>query len=153
MNRFIEHSQVVTTTKYNTVADFHTTNHSTLTYSVYFQQSSLSISWQRIYNTLTVDKYSNHTLSLHRPTYNSSLTQLFKLTASLLASYCSLLQPTADCKRPFFSLINLRRGPTENMSHVSYPAISLARCCLATSYKHLSYCCLRVSRGVYRAVA
>jgi hypothetical protein len=27
---FIDHSQVVTTTKYNTLADFHTTNHSTL---------------------------------------------------------------------------------------------------------------------------
>jgi hypothetical protein len=28
--RFIDHSQVVTTAKYNTVADSHTTNHSTL---------------------------------------------------------------------------------------------------------------------------
>jgi hypothetical protein len=27
-----------------------------------------------------------------------------------------------------------------------------ADCCLATSYEHSSYCCLRVSRGVYRAV-
>jgi hypothetical protein len=26
-------------------------------------------------------------------------------------------------------------------------------CCLATSYKHSSYCCVRVSRGVYQAVA
>jgi hypothetical protein len=28
---FINHLQVVTTTKYNTVTDFHITNHSTLT--------------------------------------------------------------------------------------------------------------------------
>jgi hypothetical protein len=34
MNRFIEHSQVETTTKYNTVIDFHIRNHSTLIYSV-----------------------------------------------------------------------------------------------------------------------
>jgi hypothetical protein len=30
MNRFIDHLQVVTTSNYNTIADFHTTNHSTL---------------------------------------------------------------------------------------------------------------------------
>jgi type IV secretory pathway TrbD component len=33
---FINHLQVVTTTKYNTITDFHTTNHSTLIFSVYF---------------------------------------------------------------------------------------------------------------------
>jgi hypothetical protein len=37
MNRFIEHTQVVITTKYNAATAFHTTNHSTLIYSVYFQ--------------------------------------------------------------------------------------------------------------------
>jgi hypothetical protein len=36
MNRFIERSRVVTTTKYNTVTDFHTRKHSTLIYLVYF---------------------------------------------------------------------------------------------------------------------
>jgi hypothetical protein len=30
MNRFIDHSQVVTTNKYNTITDFHSTEHSTL---------------------------------------------------------------------------------------------------------------------------
>jgi hypothetical protein len=30
VNRFIDHAQVVTTNNYNTIADFHTTNHSTL---------------------------------------------------------------------------------------------------------------------------
>jgi hypothetical protein len=30
MNRFIDHLQVVTTNTYNTIADFHTTNPSTL---------------------------------------------------------------------------------------------------------------------------
>jgi hypothetical protein len=62
MNRFIDRSQVVTTNKYNTVNDFHTTKHSTLDllsllslvfvtalnngYS--FTVFSLSVSWQRI---------------------------------------------------------------------------------------------------------
>jgi hypothetical protein len=30
MNRFIDHSHVVTTNNYNTLADLHTTNHFTL---------------------------------------------------------------------------------------------------------------------------
>jgi hypothetical protein len=36
--------------------------------------SSLSVSYQRIYNSITVTKSPNHTLSLHRPTSNSSST-------------------------------------------------------------------------------
>jgi hypothetical protein len=45
---FINHSQVVTTTNYNTVPDFYTTKHSTLIFSVYLHLSSLSVSRQRI---------------------------------------------------------------------------------------------------------
>jgi hypothetical protein len=33
---FIDHLQVITTSNYNTVTDFHITNHSTLIFSVYF---------------------------------------------------------------------------------------------------------------------
>jgi hypothetical protein len=94
MNRFIEHSQVVTTTKYNTVTDFHTRNHSTLSL---LPLVFTTRSWQRIYNTgnikvslnhilpISHTKSSNHKLSLHRST-----SQLFKLTACLL-----LLTPPA----------------------------------------------------------
>jgi hypothetical protein len=82
---FINHLQVVTTTKYNTVTDFHNTNHSTLIYSVYFHQSSLSVPRQRIYNTLIVNKSSNHTLSLHTSTTNfwSTTTQFSNSISSL----------------------------------------------------------------------
>jgi hypothetical protein len=62
MNRFIEHSHVVTTNKYNSITDFHTTKHSTLELlslpalvfvtahnnGFSFTMSSLSVSWQRI---------------------------------------------------------------------------------------------------------
>jgi hypothetical protein len=65
--------QVVTTAEYNTVTDFHATNHSTLT--------SLSIYTSLRYPfpgngfiTFTVNKSSNHTLSLHRTSSNSSST-------------------------------------------------------------------------------
>jgi hypothetical protein len=44
---------------------------------------------------------------------------------------------------------------TQKTSHVIAisPVHWRAECCLATSYKHSSYCCVRVSRGAYRAVA
>jgi hypothetical protein len=91
---FINHVHVVTTTKYNTVTDFHTTNYSTL-FSVYFYQSPLSVSWQRIYNTLTVNKSSNHTLSLYWQTYNSSSTTIFPtsdLRRLVTALHCTLIE-------------------------------------------------------------
>jgi hypothetical protein len=42
VNRFIDHLQVVSTNKYNTVADFHTTNHSTLSL---LSMLSLVVAW------------------------------------------------------------------------------------------------------------
>jgi hypothetical protein len=44
---------------------------------------------------------------------------------------------------------------TQKKSHVLTisPVHCLADCCLATSYKHSSYCWVRVLRSVYRAVA
>jgi hypothetical protein len=48
--------------------------------SIYFHKSPLSVSWHRIYNTLTVNKSSNHTLSLHRPTSNYSSTTNFSIS-------------------------------------------------------------------------
>jgi hypothetical protein len=50
-------------------------------------------------------------------------------------------------------LLSLSADHTENESRDNYITSSLARCCLATSYKHSSYCCVRVSWGVHRAVA
>jgi hypothetical protein len=42
VNRFSDHSQVVTTNNYYTIVDFHTTNHSTLSFLNLF---SLVIAW------------------------------------------------------------------------------------------------------------
>jgi hypothetical protein len=61
---FIDHLQVLTTSNYNTVADFHFTNHSTLIFSVYFHWSSLSISWQWTNNMETVKVSLNYTLTV-----------------------------------------------------------------------------------------
>jgi hypothetical protein len=108
--RFIEHSPVVTTTKYNTVTDFHTTNHSSLIFPVYFHYSSLSASWQRIYNTGTIKVSLIYTLpvslyySTHRifkshvkssqADYNYEL-QL-NISSLMLAWHFSFLQLTAS---------------------------------------------------------
>jgi hypothetical protein len=115
MNRFIEHSQVVDTAKYNTVTDFHTRNHSTLVYSVYFHLSSLSVSWQRIYNTGTIKVSLNHTLpiSLYYSTHKffksyvkSSQVDFYFFFNSSLQAYCLLLltPPAYDTPQQTFVL-------------------------------------------------
>jgi hypothetical protein len=127
MNRSIEHSQVVTTSNYNTIADFHFTNHSTL---ICFHYSSLSVSWQRIYSTLTVNKSSNHTLSFHRLTSSSS---------STTRTNYPWISPTDNWTEFLFpySLIPSRDGPgIENTApillrgpdHVENTASSIAAC-------------------------
>jgi hypothetical protein len=45
VNRIIDHSQGVTTNKYNSIADIHTTNHSTLSSLTLFPLAS---SWQQL---------------------------------------------------------------------------------------------------------
>jgi hypothetical protein len=50
------------------VSVLHGTNRYSLISSVYFHWSSLSVFWQRIYNTFTVAKSSNHVLGLRRST-------------------------------------------------------------------------------------
>jgi hypothetical protein len=44
------------------ISVLHSTKLYSLFSSLYFRQSSLSVSWQRTYNTFTLDKSSNHTL-------------------------------------------------------------------------------------------
>jgi hypothetical protein len=58
---FINHLQVVTTTKYNTYwFSLYKSLHANLL--SLFPLVSLSVSWQRIYKTLTVEKSSNHSI-------------------------------------------------------------------------------------------
>jgi hypothetical protein len=54
--------------------------------------SSLSVSWQRIYNSLTVTKSCNHTLNLHRAASNSSSTS----TELLWAVVCPFSSLNSD---------------------------------------------------------
>jgi hypothetical protein len=66
-------------------------------------------------------------------------------------------------KRPLFSPINLRHRPTEGTSRscysllrdtTAYAEVRLPSRCLETGcINPLFYCCVRVLRGVYRAVA
>jgi hypothetical protein len=54
------------------------------------------------------------------------------------------------------TVLLLRRADhIDNTSHVMAisPVHWRVDCCLATNYKHSSYCCVRVSWGDYRAVA
>jgi hypothetical protein len=69
--------------------------------------SSLCVSWPRIYNSLTITKSSNHTLSLLRPTSNSSSTAVCRLVLILLTELSS--NPSYR-----LSLYRLCTDPTEN---------------------------------------
>jgi hypothetical protein len=155
MNRFIEHSQVVTTSNYNTLADFHFMNHSTPIFSVYLHKSSLSVSWQQIYNTLTVKKSSNHTLSLHRLTSDSSATSNFPWVSptenwtELLFPYSlisSWHRPHTANTAPVLSHAGLLGFPRDH-----YLACPMTCWLLPSSRKQCYHCC--VLERVYRAIA
>jgi hypothetical protein len=72
------------------VSVLHGTNLYSVISSIYFHWSSLSVSWQRIYNTFTLDKSSNHTLSLRRSTSTTNLPWLLPSTNSFWLSWKSL---------------------------------------------------------------
>jgi hypothetical protein len=55
-------------------------------------------------------------------------------------------------KTQFYFCVVHTTQKTSHMITIS-PVHWHADCCLATSYKHSSYCCVSVSRGVYRIVA
>jgi hypothetical protein len=89
---FINSSQVLTTSNCNTIADFHFTNHSTLIFSVCFHQSSISVSWQRIYNTTTIKVSLNYTFPI----------SLYYSTCKVI--HCVFLEQSNsfDCRLPEF---------------------------------------------------
>jgi hypothetical protein len=134
----------VTTGNYNTIANFRFTNRSTPVFSVYLHYSSLFVSWRWIYNTLTENKSSNHTLSLHRLTSDFSSTSNFPW-----------LSPNDNRNEfPFpYTLIFFRHGPRTEITapRDRYLACSLARWLLPSNRKHCSYSC--VLERIYRVFA
>jgi hypothetical protein len=70
---------------------------------------------------------------------------------SLSCKRARIIQPRHGQRRQH----HLTADHAENTSHViaTSPVHWRADCCLATSCKHSSCCCVRVLRGVYRAVA
>jgi hypothetical protein len=117
------------------ISVLHGTNLYSLTSSIYFHLSSLSVSWQRIYNTFTMDTSSNHTISLHRPTSNSSSTTNFPrlfLTANCLelwtASFGIRLSYKHSAQIP-------QKTQSLLLRHTGYHVMAtvvLCMCCIAT---------------------
>jgi hypothetical protein len=117
--------EVVTTNNYNTIADFHTTKHSTLISSVYLHQSS------RIYNTGAIKVSLNHTLPI--PLYYSTQ-KVFKAhvkssLADLLYSSVLLVPIRSELIAHGSSYIAAERTRTysKHISRDYYPASLLAR--------------------------
>jgi hypothetical protein len=111
----------------------HGTNLYSLISSLYFHWSSLSVSWQRIYNIFTLDQSSNHTLSLHGPSSTTNLSWL------LPAGNCLELWKNISYR---LSLYTLRMDPTENTACIVEEAC-LPLGCLAIDVLLLSaiVCC------------
>jgi hypothetical protein len=77
--------------------------------SIYFHWSSLSVSWQRICNTFTVNKSYNHTLSLHRSTSTMNFQWLF---------------PRPNCTLSYSGNLAYSRGSdTHHRKHVTRPIL------------------------------
>jgi hypothetical protein len=78
----------------------------------------------------------------------SSLFQLLNPPGLSLAASGPVIHSRCTDNAEYTALLLRSADPTENMSRDWR-----ADCWLATTYKHSSCCCVRVSRGVYRAVA
>jgi hypothetical protein len=115
-------------------------NNSTLIFSVYFHQSSLFVSWQRIPNTFTVNKSSSHTLILLL-IYDNSVLQ-FNLQSAVNFSYrLSLYRHGTDhAENTVLLLRNLTTGHREPSCH--YCLLSCLQNCLARS------CNIRYNNGL-----
>jgi hypothetical protein len=126
VNRFIGSSLVVTTISSYTVKVAVTITHVTSRTKSSNSSSGHTAAPSELRNSSEVNSYSR-ILSYPLGTDHAQKTQF----------YCCVGQTT------------------QKTSHVIVipPVHWCVDCCLATSYKHLSYCCVCVSRAVYRAVA
>jgi hypothetical protein len=97
--------------------------------------------------------YSIFTIHWGHAPFSSLYSQLLKPPGlSLAASGLVLYSRGTDNAENTVLLLRSADHITSHVIAIS-PVHWHADCCLATSYKHSSYCCVRVSRGVYRAVA
>jgi hypothetical protein len=116
----------------------------------------VSITHSQYHCTTAHIKSSNHTLSLHRLTSNSSTTNFPWLTSTLQSNSVNCVVASNVFR------ITPRHGPrTENTAplllhaillgfpHDRYLATPSVRWLLPNNKKHCSYCCVHVSRGVY----
>jgi hypothetical protein len=167
---FINHLQVVTTINYNTVPDFHTTDHSTLISLVSLHQSS----W--IYNTETIKVSLNHTfpISLHYNTHKVFKSHIKSSQPDLLYSSLLLVATHSACFPCYYLsiaitvclgilLTYIAEGQTStNSKHISRDPCLLLLCDVtapAPAARHaensLLYCCMLINscRDVFTAAA
>jgi hypothetical protein len=91
------------------VSVLHGTNQYSLDFLDLFPLVFTNRSWQRIYNTFTVDKSSSHTLSLHRVTSTTNFPWLFPN-----ANYLTVILGT---------LVYSRGTDTRHIKHVTWPLL------------------------------
>jgi hypothetical protein len=152
---FIDHLQIVTASNCNTISDFHFTNHSTVVFPVYFHKSSLSVSWQRIYNAGTIKSLTklhthsiavlqnmwSHTLSLLRLLTPWILIYDYWLNWTLILSYVVVFPFSWLCCS--FKLAPLYRRGTDQAAQKTQPWLGHTE---NTCLHHFLYCCVTLPR-------
>jgi hypothetical protein len=119
---FIDRSQAVTTTKYNTLANSHTTNHSTLNL---LKVLSLALTTRFLATDLP---QSNRNFKHH---YNNSTRTVFNLHIN--SSWHSLIPSTADS-------MNSDLRPPQHRKHFQCLAVDVLYCCIFVETCSLSRC-------------
>jgi hypothetical protein len=161
VNRFIDNSQVVTTNNCNTVADFHTKNHSTLSLLSLLGNSSpqrlllCSIFARRFLVTNLSNEDSS--ASVVRWLTLRSRTLTCQLQRHLLASHAELL--STACSVDCLQNNSLARTPRKTLSSLVKNACLLARYIAVDIsephrkrlLRHRLYCCVRIFRALPRS--
>jgi hypothetical protein len=105
--------------------------------------------------TVTMSHVTSHTKSSNSSSGHTALPLELRISSEVNSLSRIISYPFGTDhaqKTQFYCCVTQTTQKTSHLIAIS-PVHWRADCCLATSYKHSSYWCVRVSRGVYRAVA
>jgi hypothetical protein len=105
--------------------------------------------------TVTVAHVTSHAKPSNSSSGHTTLPSELRDSSEVNSRSCILSYPLGTDHAQKTQFYYCAAQTTQKTSHIITisPVHWRADCCLAMSYKHSSYCCVRVSRDVYRAVA
>jgi hypothetical protein len=120
-----------------------------------YSPAVIKISYNTLKITVTIAQVASHTKSSNSSSGHTAVPLELRNSSSVNLHSCILSYPLGTDhaqKTQFHCCVAQTTQKTSHVISIS-PVHWRADCCLATSYKRSSYCCVRVSLGVYRAVA